>query len=76
MKTRAAILTIGTTLALLAPGPALASLQSTRSLECVIWGDGVATATPTTKTTEVSTSDHPLTPALTPNHHHAGRTPI
>ena len=68
MKTRAAILTIGTTLALLAPGPALASLQSTRSLECVVWGDGVATATPT-KTIKGSKSVHPITLAPTPNHH-------
>lgn len=75
MKVRAAILTIGSTLALLAPGPALASLQSTRSLECVIWGDGVAIPT-ATKTIKGSTTLHPITPALTPNHHHARRNPI
>ena len=75
LKTRAVILMIGGTLALVAPGAALASLQSSRSLECVVWGDGAATAVPT-KTINGGKTLHPITSALPPNHYQAQRNAI
>ncbi len=75
LRTRFVILTIGGTLALVAPGAALASLQSSRSLECVVWGDGAATAVPT-KTINHGKTRHAIAPALATGHYQAQRNPI